>query len=224
MGRVVLTASATVALMALATPAVARALGSPRLTAADRTEIGILVDRFVKDAVRRENLAAAWSLTGPGLRGGTTRSAWNAGTGVTVAYYPARGTSFRTAWTGRLVAPGHAVLALSLHPDAAHPRVDEVAMTVDVRKRGNRWVVNELYQAASFGKNGTVTGPRDFGALGAAGTPASGPRRVRSGWLIAALGTVGALVVATPLLFIARATTRARRARRAYESAFTNRS
>ena len=59
------------ALLVLAAPAQA----APRMTPVTRAAIGSVVDRFVKDAVRRENLAAAWTIAGPDLRGGTTRRA-----------------------------------------------------------------------------------------------------------------------------------------------------
>lgn len=209
-------------LLLLAVPPVATGAGTPRLTPADRAQIGTLVDRFVKDAVRRENLRAAWLLAGPDLRGGTTRAAWDAGTGVTVQFFPARGTDFRNAWTGNLIEPGRAVLALMLFPDAAHPRLDQIAMTVDVRKRGRHWLVDNIYQAASFGKSGTVTGPRDFGAVG--GGPVYKPQASAVGWLYGVTASVGGVLVLTPLLLFVRVKRRDRRARLAYEAVVGKRS
>jgi hypothetical protein len=212
MRRVMLIAS----LLLLAATPVAAGAGTPRLTSADRAEIGTLVDRFVKDAVRRENLPAAWLLAGPDLRGGTTRAAWDAGTGVTVQFFPARGADFRNAWTVSLVGPGRAVLALMLFPDAAHPRLDQIAMTVGVRKRGGHWVVDNIYQAASFGKDGTVTGPRDFGAAGAG--PVYKPQASAVSWLYGVTASVAGVLVLTPLLLFLRVKRRDRRARLAYEA------
>jgi hypothetical protein len=57
-----------------------RAAATLRMSATDRAAIGNLVDRFVKDAVLRRDLAAAWKLAGPDLRGGTTYKAWVAAT------------------------------------------------------------------------------------------------------------------------------------------------
>jgi hypothetical protein len=169
------------------------------MTAQDRHAIGILIDRFVKDAVRRENLRAAWPLTGPDLRGGTTRAAWVRGTGVTVEEYPALGNDFRNAWTGTLVGPGHAELALVMHPQPGHRDVPETAMSVDLRKIDGRWVVNSLYPAATFESGGRVIGPNDFMA-GPPGSPVgNGSSRIAARWVWIAGGVIGTFVALLPI-------------------------
>jgi hypothetical protein len=218
-------AAALLVVLAAASPAA----GAPRMTAADRRAIGTLVDRFVKDAVRRQDLPAAWDLAGPDLRGGTTRAAWIRGTGVTVQYFPARGDDFTDAWTGHLVAPGRAELAMVMHPKPGNRDYDETAASIDVRKIGGRWVVDLFYTAAvirtsaahrgSCGlANCAVSGPSDFGPLGASSATAY-VHRNDTHWLLIGLGILGGLVAMTPLAIWLRIKRRDRRAWAAYRRA-----
>lgn len=203
-------------------PAVARAsaAASAPLSAADRRAIGVLVDRFVKTAVRREDLAAAWQLIGPDLRGGTTRRAWIAGTGVTVPTYPAQGNDFRHAWTVDSAEPGHAELSLILHPKPGSG-YDETAAKLDVRKLGGRWVVDLFYSSAEIrtgsghrGSCGTpdcaISGPGDFGPVGSG--PVYRSSRIAGHWLVAGLIAVGAAIVLSLLGIWLRLRWRDRRA------------
>lgn len=185
------------------------------MTGADRTAIGIVIDRFVKAVVQRHDLAAGWELAGPGLRGGTTRSSWIRGTGVTVAAFPARGSDFRTAWTGQLVSPERAELSVVLHPRPGSKGEVDSAFAVDLRKSHGRWLVNSFYLAATFGKNG-VTGSNDFRVFRfdrdlAAPNP-TGTRRD----VLFALGALGAAVLLLPLAIWVQLKRRDRRAIRAY--------
>jgi hypothetical protein len=198
------------------------ALAAPRMSAADRAAIGELVDRFVKEAVRREDLAAAWKLAGPELRAGTTYRAWVNGTGVTAPYFPARGSDFRHAWTGHLVAPGHAVLSVILIPRPGSA-FEETAATVDVRKFKGTWRVDLFYSAAVFHRNGGISGPNDFKAGSSGAAYGNSSSRIAGHWLIVGLIVVGGIVVATPLLLFVRARRRDRRARAAYASALSQR-
>jgi len=199
--------------LAFAAPA-ARPAAALHFTPSDRREIGTLIDRFVKDAVLRQNLAEGWTLAGPDLRGGTTRKAWIAGTGVTVERFPAAGNDFSHSWTGKLVAPGHAELAVILHPRKGSTGYDETAATVDVRKIRGRWLVDLFYSAAVFSKRG-VSGPNDFKA-GGPGNPLA-QSRISGRWLWIGLAAAGALVLGTPLGFWAAARRRHRAALAAYQ-------
>lgn len=193
------------------------AAATPRLTAQDRREIGVLVDRFVKDAVRRESLPAAWKLLGPGLSSSTTRAAWDAGSGVTVDYYPVRGDDFTTAWTAVPVENDDAILSMMFHPDARHPHVPQTAFNAEVKKLHGRWVVNGFYPAAQFYGGGHVVGPADFGAIGGSATNHA-KARISPRWFAAAVAVLGAIVVAVPLGIWLRARRRDRRAYAAYLS------
>jgi hypothetical protein len=206
-----------VALVAAVLPvSQAAAAPSARLTAQDRREIGVLLDTFVKDAVRRENLPAAWKLLGPGLSGGTTRAAWNDGKGVTVEFFPAKGDDFRTAWTGAPIAPGDVIVAMTLHADAAHPHTPQTAFKAEVMKRGGRWIVNGFYPAAQFFGGGHVEGPADFGARGGGVSVGADNARIGAHWFVVGVSVLGGLLVAIPLALWIRARRRARRAYRMY--------
>ena len=197
-----------------------------RMTPADHAAISTLVDRFVKDVVLRRNLAQGWELAGPDLRGGTTRKAWLAGTGVTVEAFPVRGNDFRNAWTGQLVSPTRGELTVILHPKPGSG-YDETAASVDVRKIGGRWLVDLFYSTAVFragkahhGSCGlqscAVSGPNDF-APGSGGTALGNSNaRIGSHWLWIVLAAVGALVVTVPLGIFVRVKRRDRRAWAAY--------
>jgi hypothetical protein len=186
------------------------------MTASDRNEIGRLLDAFVKDAVRRENLAAAWGLAGPGLRGGTTREAWVAGRGVTVQTFPVRGTDFRGAWTGQLVEPGHAVLSMVLQLKPNPDGIRAVAESIDARKVRGRWLVDAFYPAALIKTHGTIVGPHDFGAGSGSKEPGTGGR-ISGHWLLGGLAVFAAVVVGLPLGVWIHVRLRDRRARRAFE-------
>lgn len=209
-------AAAAVAVAALVSAGIALAAPPLRMSAADRKAIGNVVDRFVKDAVLRRDLAAAWKLAGPDIRGGTTYKAWVAGTGVTVPYFPVRGNDFRNAWTGTLVGPGHAALSIIMNPAPGARGYEETAMTVDVRKIRGRWLVDLFYSTAVFHKSGGVSGPNDFGAS-AGGTPLGNSKsRIAGHWLLFALAGVIAIVVLLPLGIWLRVKRRDRRAWAAY--------
>jgi hypothetical protein len=186
------------------------ASAATHLTAADRKAIGVLMDRFVKDAVRRENLPAAWSLIGPDLRGGTTRAAWNNGTGVTVQYFPVAGTDFSDAWTVSSVRPGAAQLQMILHPRPRARGYEETAANIEVRKVHGRWIVDIFYPAAVFHTNGGISGPNDFKAGGGSGSTNSS--RIAGRWLIVAIGVVGGIVLLVPFAIWLRVKLRDRRA------------
>jgi hypothetical protein len=214
-----------VALAALA--GAARAAPTP-MTPADRSSISTLVDRFVKDVVLRQDLKEGWTLAGPNLRGGTTRSAWIAGKGVTVAAFPASGSSFRNAWTGHLVAPGHFEGAVILEPKPGS-RYDQTAVTVDAQRISGRWVVNAFYSAAVF-RSGSqnrgscgrsdcaISGPADYGPQGAASAVGNTSTRVSGHTFLAVLAAIGIFVLALPFAIWVRIHRRDRRARAAYEA------
>ena len=191
------------------------ALADSPIPAADHAQIGVLIDHFVKDVVKRQDLAAGWLLADHNLQAGTTRAKWVNGAGVSVPSFPARGSDFRNAWTGTLVSPDHAILALMLFPAKGHKDDEQTAMTVDVRRVGGRWLVDELYSAATFGSYG-VKGPADYGPGGGKALAAGNSKRTQRLWLLGCLLAVGTLIVGVPSGFFVAAKRRERRANRAY--------
>jgi len=194
----------------------AASAAAPALTPAEHAQIGVLIDRFVKDAVRRENLPAAWSLLGPGLSGGTTKAGWSSGRSVTVTQYPVKGDDFRNAWTATVVAPDDVIVAMMFHPDAAHPRVPQTAFKAEVIRRGGRWIVNGFYPAATFFGGGHVEGPADFQASAGARSTGVTQGQVSHRSFAIAVAAIAAVVVLVPLGFWLYTRRRARRAMSAY--------
>ena len=229
MGPTAARSRALVALVfALAALAGATRAAATPMTPADRNAISTLVDRFVKDVVLRQNLKDGWTLAGPDLRGGTTRAAWIAGDGVTVAAFPASGSSFRNAWTGHLAGPGHFEGAVILQPKPGS-RYDQTAVTVDARRVSGRWVINAFYSAAVF-RSGSqnhgscgrsdcaISGPADYGPQGAASAVGNTSTRVSGHTFLAVLAAIGIFVLALPFVIWMRIHRRDSRARAAYEA------
>ena len=217
-------AALVLAVLAGAAPATA----TPRLSSADREAISTVLDRFVKDVVLRENLREGWDLAGPDLRGGTTRAAWISGKGVTVAAFPARGTSFRNAWVGHLVAPGHLEGSMILQPKAGSG-FDQTAATLDVRRISGRWVVDIFYSAAVFRagsknrgscgrSNCAISGPADYGPQGSASAAGNTTTHVGPHTFLIGMAVAAGLVLLTPFVIWARVKRRDGRARAAYEA------
>jgi len=219
------------ALLAAATAAGALAAGAPAapLTSADKQAIGAVVDTFIKDAVRRDDLAASWRLAGPNLRGGTTKKAWTDGSGVTVPYFPARGSDFTHAWTGRLTRPGHAELTVILHPKNGSG-YDETAATVDLKKIRGHWLVDLFYTAATFrpsaGHTGScassscsISGPNDFLPGASAPALADGKPKVGAHTLLTMLLAIAGVLLLLPVAIWLRLRLRTRRVWAAYRQA-----
>jgi hypothetical protein len=199
-----------------------------RMTPSDRVAIGNVLDQFVKDVVLRRNLTAGWELAGPDLRGGTTRAAWISGKGVTVAAYPASGSSFNDSWTGHLVGPGHLEGSLILHPKAGSG-YDQTAVTIDLRKTAGHWIVDIFYPAAVFRtgsanhgscgrSNCAISGPADYGPQGAASAVGNTGPRVSGHTFLLVLGAIGVAILLLPFGIWARARRRDHQARAAYEA------
>jgi hypothetical protein len=221
----ILAGTMILAVLAGAAPATA----ATRLSPADREAISTVLDRFVKDVVLRENLREGWDLAGPDLRGGTTRAAWISGKGVTVAAFPARGTSFRNAWVGRLVAPGHLEGSMIFQPRAGSRGFDQTAVTLDVRRISGRWLVDIFYSAAVFRagsknrgscgrSNCAISGPADYGPQGAASGAGNTTAHVGAHTFLIGMAVAAGLLLLTPVVIWARVTRRDGRARAAYEA------
>lgn len=191
---------ATLGALALAAPAHAG------LRPADRAAINRTIDAFVRDAVRREDLPAAYDLVTPTFRGGVSRRAWARGD-TPVYPYPARGTSWH-GWTLDYALPNDVAFELFLQPRPG-ANVDPTSFSGEVKKMRGRWLVDSFYPAATFSsKTNRVVGPRDFG-----------PGRVDSGGGKPTLGAIwfvvpaaiGALILLVPVGFLVLSFVRGRR-------------
>jgi uncharacterized RDD family membrane protein YckC len=136
-----------------------------RLSKADRRRIERVVDRFVLAAVERRDPSLAFDLSGPNLRGTSTRANWVAGD-IPVAAFPARGRRFH-GWTHVSATPAGVVFDLLIQPRPG-ATVGATAFGVQAVRRGGNWVVDGWYPKATFTSVGTkhprIVGPADRGA------------------------------------------------------------
>src|SRR3954447_1912123 len=114
-----------------------------------RAPITHTLDSFVVNAVERHNLAAAYNLVTPTLRGGMSRSAWMTGQ-IPVQPYPGRETHIgQTGWTPIYVSGDSVGLHLILHP-RKDAKVGPAAFTVVVRNTAQGWRVDDFYLEAGY--------------------------------------------------------------------------
>ena len=195
---------------------------SKYVSPADRRAIDRTLDRFIPAALDRSSPETAWSLAGPGLRGGSSLRQWQHGTS-SVPYYPARGKTFHS-WTTIDAGRDYVDFNILVHPrKGIHKGAYEFSGSMV--KRGGRWLVNGLYTIAIFAaptKSGRhEVGPADFGAGPAASSGQAAPPQTSGGnrlgktWLLAAGGVV-VLALLFPLGLGIASVVRSRRSRKRY--------
>jgi len=185
------------------------------LTAADRSKIDTLLDRFVPAAVERRSAKTAWALAGPELHAYSSVAQWRAGNSP-VPQYPARGTKFHY-WTVVYIGKREVLFNLLLHPRAGST-IPSCEFSGQVIRDGTGWRVNRLYTIATFShpsaKRTQVVGPNDFAAP--ASSPSAATQHARlSGWYSIPLFVIFGGVILFPLSLGAVAVIRGRRFRRA---------
>jgi hypothetical protein len=184
-------------LAALVAPAAARA--APRVLPADRAAINALLDRFVPDVVRGENLAEGRTLVGRYVQV------------AAVQRYPAKGTQFH-GWVVNYAKPGDVGFDILLQPTTRTRGA--WSFRAEAQKIGGKWKITTWYTIATFappGKTQLVVGPNDFGP--GANSPDAGSDKARlSSWvLLVPAGGVGGLALLALSIAGARAArTRAR--------------
>lgn len=161
------------------------------LPAADRRAIDRTLGRFVEDGMGRRDLAAAYRLASPALRGGLTLRQWTSGK-VPVYPYVARPGSSK-GWELRFREGNLAALEVFLYP-APREQTGPITVSVDMRKIGGRWLVDGLAPTAVFSKPGEkarVIANTDF----TRGNPGGAEAKLAAGWLFAPVGAIFALMV-----------------------------
>ncbi len=130
-----------------------------------RAPITHTLDSFVVAAVERHDLARAYNLVTPTLRGGMSRRAWMTGE-IPVQPYPGRETHIgETGWTPIYVQGDSVGLHLILHP-RKNAKVGPAAFTVVVRHTGQGWRVDDFYLEAGYADStsaDTIVATPDFG-------------------------------------------------------------
>ena len=171
------------------------------LTWADRRAIGTTLERFVQEGMGRTDLAAAYRLTTPNLRGGLTPASWRRGD-IPVYPYRARPGSTR-GWSLQFVEGNHAALEVFLQP-AKDERLGPVTVAVDLRKLGGRWLVDGLAPTAIFSKPGEKARVFANTDLAPGSTAVDPPQRLDTRWLFAPVAAILLLLLAIPAVVVAR--------------------
>jgi hypothetical protein len=184
------------------------------LRPADRRAINRTLGRFVRDAVGRRDLASAWELAGPGMRAQQTRREWLTGA-IPVFPYPV-GAIGLDAWKPLYSYRDRVGLDVLVQP-RREARVGAIALSVEMRRSGRGWLVDQIYPVASWSapdEPNWVTGPPDFAAGGytskALEAPPFARSRLDAAWLVLPAVVLG-LVALVPLALGVRAVRRSRR-------------
>ena len=172
-----------------------------KITRADRRTIDGTLERFVQDAMGRQDLAAAWALTTKNLRGGLTPAQWKRGD-IPVYPYRARSGSSR-GWSLQFVEGNHAAIEVFLQPGKGE-QLGPVTLAVDLRKVGRRWLVDGVAPTAIFSKAGEK--PRVFANtdLQRGATAVDPARRLDARWLFAPVAAILLLLLAIPAVLVVR--------------------
>lgn len=168
------------------------------LTASGRAEIDVLLDRFVSTAVARRDPGAAYDLVTPSLRSGTTRTDWRAGIVPAPTYDPSGVQGWRLIYSYRNVAS----VELTVQPGKTEHAVG--AFVVDLKRIGSRWLVDGIYERATYAGGGGKTATT---ATATETTPTSRPiggSRGRLGmvWLLIPLGFLSLIVIVPLIIFL----------------------
>ena len=183
------------------------------LTRADRAAINRTLDAFVPSAIGRRDVAASYDLATPALRQGMTRAEWAKGD-LPVYPFPVRGTRFH-GWTIGTASRNTVELDLLVQsPPRSHQGA--TAYTIDLKRVGRRWLVDQVVPTATFaapGNEARVKGPMDYTA-GSGGSDA-GESRLGAVWIAVPIAVVAAAIAAAAGFF-AYSWRRDRRLARAY--------
>jgi len=187
-----------------------------KLTPAMRREINATLNRFVPAAVLRRDPMEAYELSTPALREGATRKEWERGE---IPVYPASVQPPYSGWNLNYAIQGNVNFDLMLRTTKQEKEVSAISYNVDLKRMGNRWLVESFFPVAQFRRtsleNGTkVVASYDFVPLqyqGSSGTAEQG-RKVFAYFLFG----VPAVVLAFVLGIFGTQYVRNRRARREF--------
>jgi hypothetical protein len=193
------------------------------VTRAMRRGIAQTLERFIPAAVGRRDTELAWRLAGPGLRAGGTRRAWLAGD-MPVFPFPAKPTRY-DQWKPAYAFRDRVGFDLMLMP-RPETRRGPLAVSVDMMRRGDRWLVDSWYVTAVFtgpDEQPWVAGAPDYeaggwGAEAQYNRPKFAESRLSAAWFALPAGLVG-LGLLTLAGFALAGVRRNRRAMAAYQRA-----
>ncbi len=192
-----------------------------RLTRADRKLVNEAIDVLMNGGVKRENPAAVYEVVSPGLRSQATRTEWQRGD-IPVYPYPALGKKFH-GWTINYSQPNHLNVDLLVMPARNRATLGPVALTLDLRKIRNRWLVDGIFPVATFapippqGNRGPVISTYDLVPAAAGSAPTGARSRLSYAYFVLPAVIIGGGIAVIIGFFVWRAW-RDRQAQRRYAS------
>jgi len=212
-----------VALCALvaATPA----LADPHLSKAQNRVVANLIERWVNDVVRGQNLADGWKIAGAAERGGITHKAWLSGRELPLLQMRVRNNP-RTAWYVTGKSGNEIFLVVSLMTGRGKNKAMYDNQTT-LQKRHGRWYVYTFltdgifrlgpgHSGSGVGSKNKVTGMADYAAGGRAGGDGGATEgRIGHSWGMVVVGGFLGLPFIAVLAFVLVALVRSRQSRRA---------
>jgi hypothetical protein len=178
------------------------------VTPARRAQVNKLFDAFVPAAVERRDPNSAYDLVTPSFRAGASRAAWRRGN-LPVSFYEPRSRTFH-GWT--VDTSYRTSMSVQLYLQPRNPREGAVDYSVDLRRLHGRWLIDSLYQRASYPP--AVAAGRSKAPPKAAAPPATLFRKANSGLMWILILALFSLIVAVPLCFFGVQWFSARRGRR----------
>ena len=174
---------------------VANVVKQVRLTAAERRAVNRTVVAFVRSGVTRKDSAAAWDLVTPAMRAGVSRKQWNGGE-LPVLPYPATIPDNPT-WNVLTSYPGDLTIDLLVQPRRGSNR-GPIAFAVELKKAKQRWLVDSMVPEQGF----APTPSGDKSAKGGGEEEPVSSRASGNRWLFIVPGSLLALIVLVPLVFL----------------------
>jgi hypothetical protein len=156
----------------------------------DHAALNALLDEFVPDVVRQENLKEGWNLVA-GVEKTVPYAQWLKGD-TSVQTYPAKGTTFH-GYIVNYSYPGDVGFDLLLQP--TKKSLGAWSFRAEAKKIDGVWKIVTWYPVATFappGRTQTVLGPNDLGAANAS-SASSGKARLGS-WALLIPGLAVALI------------------------------
>jgi hypothetical protein len=192
-----------------------------RLTRADRKRVNQTIDVLMNDGVKRRNPGAVYQVVTPNLRNQATRAEWRRGD-IPVYPYPALGKRFH-GWTINYSQRNHLNVDLLVMPSRNRGTLGPVALTLDLRKIRNRWLVDGIFPVATFaplppqGNRGPVISTYDLVPAAAGSAPNGARSRLSYAYFALPAVIIGGGIAVVVGFFVSR-TIRDRRAERRYRA------
>jgi hypothetical protein len=171
-----------------------------------------IAERFVRDAVARKDMHAAWNITAPALKVDTSRSDWDRGENTEIVPFPLDYARWRLDYSYRNTVGLEVAIFPLKHASVKNPMVFYMELQKTGQGGHGSWLVDQWQPAP--GSAQVVQGALNPLAADRSTPP---PQRLGSVWLLGPIGVLG-LIVLIPVALGLREWLRGRRARRNYES------